>query len=327
MPAAEPKARGRSAASPHDIPRAGWIDIIKRLFLAIGQDHIGIVAAGIAFYSLLAIFPAIASLIAVWGIIADARDIQIQLEVMSQALPPQAAQILVEQARAVAERAATGDGINIAALSGILLALASATRGTKSLMEGLNIVYREQERRNIIKVNLLAFGLTCLIVVGMLLAMAVIILVPAVLGHLGLDSQARLFVRWGRWPLLFICAMLTLSFLYRYAPCRSRPQWRWVSIGPVVATALWIAGSFGFSLYVRNFASYGATYGSLGAVVILLMWFFLSAFIVLLGAQLSAQMEHQTERDTTVGEPQPMGRRGAVVADTVPESFGREAAP
>jgi membrane protein len=181
----------------------------------------------------------------------------------------------------------------------------------------LNIIYDEDEERGFIKLNLLALGLTLGLMIMMMMALGLIIVVPALLGNLGLGSTIKALVDFLRWPILFVGAMVVLAVLYRYAPSRDEPRWRWVSWGAAVATVIWIIGSIAFSVYVSKFGSYNETYGSIGAVIILLMWFWLSAFIVLLGAELNAEMEHQTTRDTTKGAPEPRGERGAHVADTV----------
>jgi membrane protein len=210
-------------------------------------------------------------------------------------------------------------GLSIGAAGGILLALYGASKGMKALMEGLNIIYDEQEERGFIKLNLIALGLTLVVIVAMIVAIGAIIIVPLLLNFVGLGPVAETLIGLLRWPILFVVALVVLAIIYRYGPSRAQPRWRWVSWGAAVATFIWLLGSIAFSIYVQNFGSYNETYGSIGAVVILLMWFWLSAFSVLLGAELNAEMEHQTERDSTTGPPQPRGRRGAYVADQVGE--------
>jgi membrane protein len=308
--------RGRQADRPTQIPKAGWRDILLRTKREISDDHVSIIAAGVAFYGLLALFPAIAAMIAIWGLLFDPQQIEQQIEALSGLLPPDAAAIVTEQARKVA---AGGGDLSFAAAAGILFALYSASKGMKALIEGLNIIYDEEEKRGFIKLNLVALGLTLAVIVAMIVALGLIIIVPALLGNLGLGPLAQTLVDLLRWPILFVGALFVLAVLYRYAPCRAQPRWRWVSWGAGVATVIWIIGSIAFSIYVQNFGSYNETYGSIGAVIILLMWFWLSAFIVLLGAELNSEMEHQTERDSTTGAAQPRGRRGAYVADQVGE--------
>jgi membrane protein len=268
----------------------------------------------VGFYALLALFPAIAALIAIWGLAFDPQQIEQQITAISQFLPEQAGAIITDQARQVA---AAGGGLGLAAVIGILLALYSASKGIKALIEGLNIIYDEQEKRGFIKLNLMALVITLGIIVALIVALGVIVVLPIVLELLGLGPIVDALVSIVRWPLLFAFAMLVLAALYRWAPSRAPARWRWVTWGAAIATLIWVLGSIAFSIYVRNFGSYNETYGSLGAVIILLMWLWLSAFVVLLGAELNAEMEHQTERDSTTGAPEPRGRRGAQVADEV----------
>ena len=313
--AREGGGRGREADRPQDIPRAGWRDIALRVKDEISEDHVSLVAAGVAFYALLALFPAIAALISIWGLVADPAQLEQQIESVAAALPRDAASILTEQARRVAQGA--GGGMTVAAIAGIAFALYSASAGMRAMMDGLNIIYEEGEKRGFIKLYVVSLVLTLVVLVMMIVALGVIVVVPVVLNFVGLGGVAEALITILRWPLLFALALAVLAVVYRYGASRDEPQWRWVSVGAVVATALWVLGSIAFSIYVRNFGSYDATYGSLGAVIILLMWLWLSAFVVLLGAELNSEVEHQTERDTTTGRSEPMGQRGARMADTV----------
>jgi membrane protein len=311
------RERGRQAERPQDIPKPGWRDIIWRTKAEITDDHVSMIAASIAFYGLLAIFPAIAAMISMWGLLFDPQQIAQQIKSVSGALPEEAAGIINDQAQAVA--GGTGTGVSLAAVVGILLALYSASKGMQAMIEGLNIVYDEEEKRGFVKLTLMTLILTVGLIATMLVALGLIAVLPALLGNLGLGEVFRVVLTYARWPLLLVVALAGLAILYRYAPAREVPQWQWVSPGAVIATVLWLIGSIAFSIYVHNFGSYNETYGSLGAVVILLMWFWLSAFIVLLGAELNCEIERQTERDTTAGRPKPKGERGAYAADTVGE--------
>jgi membrane protein len=308
------EARGRRAERPREIPKAGWRDILLRTKNELSDDHVSMIAAGVAFYGLLAIFPMIAALISTWALIFDPQQIAQQIEQISGYLP-EAGSIVKNQATKIAS--GTGTGVSIAAIGGILFALYSASKGMKALIEGLNIIYDEEEERGFIKLNLVALGLTLGMIVILIVSLALIMAAPTLLGSLGLGSTVQTLVTWLRWPVLFAIVVVSLGVLYRFGPSRDEPQWQWVSWGAVIATVIWLIGSILFSIYVRNFGSYNETYGSLGAVVILLIWFWLSAFIVLMGAELNAEMEHQTARDTTRGPARPMGERGAQVADTV----------
>jgi len=231
-------------------------------------------------------------------------------------VPEDAALILQDQAKRVV--AGSEGAISLGAVAGLLLTLYSASSGMRNLIEGMNIAYGEEEKRGFIKKALVAALLTVGVVVGFLVAVGLVIALPIVFQTIPLGGYAETMLALARWPILALVMIVGLAVVYRFGPSRSNPQWQWVSIGAVVATLIWIIGSVAFSAYVRNFASYNETYGSLGAAIILLMWLWLSAFAILLGAELNSELEHQTEKDTTVGSPKPMGQRGAVKADTRP---------
>lgn len=311
------QSRGRQAAKPRQIPQSGWKDIFFRTKDEVGRDNLSIVAGGVAFFMLLAIFPGIGAMVAIYGLVADPVQIQEQIAALSGILPQQAMSILQDQLSRLAEGA--GGALGLGALFGILLALWSAAKGMKALITGLNIVYDETDERGFIKLNAIALGLTLAAILFAIVAIGFIVVFPAVLGFLGLSEVARVLTGVLRWPLLAIFGMIALALLYRYAPDRDEPQFRWVSWGAAAAIVLWLAASLLFSFYVKNFGSYNETYGSIGAVIILLMWFYITAFTVLLGAELNAEMEHQTAHDTTRGRPLAMGKRGAHVADTLGE--------
>ena len=313
---AGPAERGRRADHPAQIPTSGWRDILLRAWKELSDDHVSLIAAAVAFYGLLALFPAIGALISIWALALDPLRIEQQIGTLSGVLPPDAAAIVKEQAHKVA---ADVGGLSLGAALGIVLALYGAAKGMKALIEGLNIIYDEQEERGFIRLNLVALTLMLVVILAMIVAIGAIVIVPLLLNTIGLGPIAETLLGLLRWPILFGVALIVLAIIYRYGPSRAPARWRWVSWGAAVATAIWTLGSVAFSLYVQNFGSYNETYGSLGAVVILLMWFWLSAFIVLLGAELNSEMEHQTERDSTTGPPQPLGRRGAYVADHVGE--------
>ncbi|WP_106478805.1 YihY/virulence factor BrkB family protein [Phytohalomonas tamaricis] len=307
--------RGRDAKKPTQIPAAGWRDTLLRVKNELDGDHVSLVAAGIAFYGLLAIFPAIAALISLWGLLFDPQQVEQQIAALSEVLPQEAAGIIEGQARQVS--ANTGTGMSLAAIGGLLFTIYSASKGVKSFVAGLNIIYDEGESRGFIKRTVLVMALTLGMIIITVLTLATIAILPIAISFLPLGDTISSLLLYVRWPILLLVVMTAISILYRYAPNRRAARWEWVSVGSVAATILWIIGSIGFSIYVRNFASYNETYGSLGAVVILLMWFWLSAYIVLLGAELNSEMERQTRQDTTVEPEKPMGKRGAYAADTV----------
>ncbi len=307
---------GRLAHSPSAIPLRGWFKILKRVWGNIATDNLSLVAAGVAFYGLLAVFPAIAALIALFGLVADPMQVESQFSSMSGFLPSDVQQLLSQQMREVASGSQRTLGIGLG--GAILFSVWSATRGIRSLILALNIVYGEREQRGFLKLNLIAFSMTFSLVVLIVVVLALIVAVPIVLGYVGLGSSAHTLVNVARWPILAALALTTLAIIYRYGPSRALARWRWVSVGSIVAVALWLAASGLFSLYVSQFGSYNATYGSVGAVIVMLMWLYISALITILGAELNSEIEHQTSRDTTKGEDQPRGERGAYVADHLP---------
>ena len=310
-------ARGRMAETPREIPAAGWRDVLWRVKDEMSKDNLSLVAAGVAFYALLAIFPALAAIVSIYGLVADPQTVEQQLAATSEVLPADARSIIEEQLTRVTSGASAA--LSLGAIFSLLLALWSANKGTQSLITALNIVYDEEEKRGFVRLTLVSLALTLGVILFVIVGLAAIAALPALLGNLGLPEDIQRLASWLRWPILGIGFVIGLAIFYRFAPSRDEPRWRWVSWGAVLATVLWLIGSALFSWYVSNFGSYNETYGSIGAVVVLMMWFWLSALIVLLGAELNAEMEHQTERDTTRGHGQPIGERGAYVADTVGE--------
>jgi membrane protein len=291
--------------------------VLWRVKGEMAKDNLSLVAAGVAFYALLAIFPAIAATVSIYGLVVDPQTVSDQLAATSQVLPAETRGLIEEQLTRVTSSASSA--LSLGAIVSLLLALWSANKGTQSLISALNIVYDEPEKRGFIRLTLISLGLTLGIILFLIVGLAAIAAMPALFGSLGLPEPIRQLASWLRWPVLGLIYVTGLAVLYRFAPSRNEPRWRWVSWGAVVATVLWLIGSALFSWYVSNFGSYNETYGSIGAVAVLMMWFWLSALIVLLGAELNAEMEHQTGRDTTRGAEEPMGERGAYVADTVGE--------
>ena len=310
--------RGRGAVAPSEIPRSGWRDIALRVKNEISKDNIDMVAAGVALYALMAIFPALIALISLYGWFADPMQVEQHLSTFTSVMPQNVQSLLATQMENIASGAESSLGIG--AIAGFLFTLWSASKGMKALFAAMNIAYDEREKRGFITLNALALLFTLGALIFGIVALLLIAILPALLGHLGLESIARVAVSLLRWPLLAVAVIVALGVLYRYGPSRSNPQWTWVSWGAVIATVLWLMTSILFSVYVANFGSYNETYGSLGAVVVFLMWLYLSAYIVLIGAELNSEMEHQTLKDTTSGEEQPMGQRGAQKADTIGES-------
>lgn len=306
--------RGREAEKPQDVPKAGWMDILSRTGARISSDNITVVAAGVAFYGFVAVVPALAASIGIYGLVSDPSDVSGQITSFASILPREVLPLLEEQMKRITS---DSESAGVGAIVGLLLAIYSSAAATKALIQGLNICYGEREKRGFIRLNFVALILTACIIVGALLAIALVAVLPAVLQTIRLGGVADTVLSLARWPILIGGFIFALAVLYRYAPSRDDAQWRWVSWGATLAAILWVAGSGLFSLYVSKFGSYDKTYGSLGAIVVFLMWLFLSAFAVLLGAELNSEMERQTLKDTTEGPEKPIGQRGAQSADTV----------
>jgi membrane protein len=305
--------RGEYADKPSAIPRPGWRQVLLRVKDEISADNLSIVSAGVAFYGLLAVFPAIAALVMTYGLFADPSDVQNQIAPLKDVVPPDAFQILNDQLSKVASQGAQPLGFGLLLTLG--LALWSATAGIKALFAAMNIAYEEKESRGFLKLNAIAIFFTISAILFVVIALAIIAAVPAAIDLIGVEGWPRAALLWLRWVALSLFILVALAILFRYGPSRAVARFRWITPGAVAATILWLVGSVAFSFYVQNFASYNKTFGSLGAVVVLLMWFYLSAFIVCLGAELNAELEYQTARDSTTGRERPIGDRGAYVAD------------
>ncbi|MGP1397955.1 MAG: YihY/virulence factor BrkB family protein [Inquilinaceae bacterium] len=307
------------------MPPRGWWEIVLRVKAAMGDHNISVLSAGCAFYALLAIFPALSAMVAIYGLIADPVDVRDQLGLVRGVLPSEAYEILDGQMRELTAKPPGELGLGL--ILGLAITVWSATKGVKSLMGALNIIYGEREDRGLIKVNAVAVGLTAGAVFGVTATLFLLVALPGVFALVRLGGQAEDLLSLLRWPLLAVGVIIGLGVIYRYGPSRRPAKWRWLSVGAVAATVLWIVASGLLSFYVESFGSYNETYGSIGAVVVLLMWFYVTAYTILLGGELNAALEHQTARDSTVGAPRPMGERGAFVADTLPSSSAASGEP
>ncbi len=313
--------RGREARRPREIPSRGWLDIALRVKNDVSRDNVSLVAAGLALYALLAVFPALAAALSLYGLFASPDQIAGQVESLAGALPEQVTGIVGSRLQNLASQ--QGGALGVGAVIGFVIALWSARKGITALMTATNIAYKEEEQRSFLRQLLVSLAFTVGAVVAFVGMVLVAVAVPVVLQAIGLGGVLESLVAVLRWVLLWLLMVLGLSVVYRYAPDRDPAQWRWVNWGSAAAATLWIVGSVLFGVYVRNFGSYGETYGSLGGVVVLLLWFYLSGFVVVLGAEINAEMERQTRKDTTRGGQEPMGRREAHAADTLGESADR----
>jgi membrane protein len=313
--AAEEGDRGRSATTPSEIPVKGWKDILFRVYENVSRHRVMALAAGITYYTILAIFPAIAALVAVYGLFSDPSAIARHLDQLGGFLPGGAIDVARAQLTQVSSKGSQSLGLTF--LLGLGVSLWSANAAMKSLFDTLNIVYGEDEERGFVKLNAVSLGFTVGGVLFVLVALGSIVVVPVILNYVGLSKVSDLLLRIGRWPAMYLVIALCLAIIYRYGPSREAPQWRWITWGSAIAALLWLAVSGLFSVYAANFGKFNETYGSLGAIVGFMTWLWISAIVILLGGEIDAEMEHQTTRDTTTGPPKPIGSRGAQVADTV----------
>jgi membrane protein len=310
-----PHGQGHRAVSPVEIPRRGWWQVLKRVFQKMSDDRALTEAAGITFYALLALFPALAALVSLYGLFADPSTVEGQLRSLEDVLPGGGAQIITAQVHSLAVK--SGTALSFGLVIGLATSLWSTNSATKALFDALNVVYEEKETRSYLRRTLLSFVFTLAGLVFVLVALAAVVVLPAALNIVGLRDAVEALVRWVRWPLLLVVMILILSAIYRFGPNRRHARWRWVTWGSALASLVWVVFSLLFSWYVASFGAFDRTYGSLGAAIGFMTWIWLSATIVLVGAELNAELEHQTARDTTVGAPKPLGRRGARKADTV----------
>ncbi len=315
----EPAARalGRDAEAPFELPWQGWKAVLRRTWYQMISDRASLAAAGCAFYATLSLFPAISMLILLYGLAFDPTSVEPHLEILRGLLPPAAVTLISDRVHLLVTRPSSSLGLSLLITTGI--AVWSTTTGTKSLIAAINLAYEERENRSMLRYQLTAFALTLLAILGAVFGLAALVGLPAVLAILGVSTNQKLLIQAVSVALTLVFVVLALSLIYRYGPCRRVAKWRWVTPGSILATLLWVAASVLFSLYVSDFANYSTTYGSLGAVAGIMMWFFVSAYVVLLGAELNAELELQTARDSTEGPPKPMGSRGAYVADRIAE--------
>jgi membrane protein len=308
---------GVHAEKPTHIPARGWLQIVKRAWAEHKADQMPIIAAGVAFWAFLSIFPALIATISLYGLVASPEEVSSQIESLSAQLPREAQTLLEAQLTSITEN--SGGALTFSLVISIVAALWSAASGTGNLITAVNIAYDEVETRSFLKLKALALGLTLGAIVFVLITFGLIAVVPVVLDALPLGIVGTILAQVVRWVLLLGVVAASLAVLYRVAPDRDAPKMRWVSLGSVVVTVIWAVVSLLFSFYVDNFGSYDKTYGAIAGVIVLMLWLYLTCYLVLLGAEINAESEHQTAADTTAGEPQPMGRRDATVADELPD--------
>ncbi len=311
---------GAHAEKPTEIPRSGWVQVVKRAWKEAKADQVPLLAAGVAFYSFMALFPTLIASVLIYGLVRDPEDVRRQIQDLSDTLPSDAASLLTTQLEALTSTSSGTLGVGL--LISIALALWSASGGVGNLMTAINVAYDEEETRGFVKRKALAVGLTLAAILFVGATVTLVAVAPALLDNLVDSAPLRWAFEGLRWIGLLAAMAIALAVLYKVGPDRDAPKVRWVSVGSMVATVVWLVASLGFSLYVDNFGSYNKTYGAMAGVVVLLLWLWLTMYVVLLGAEINAEAEQQTAEDSTVGPERPMGRRGAVKADSPPGDGG-----
>lgn len=306
---------GRRAKSPLQIGWRGWWQIGRRVIENIKRHNISLIAAGVALFMMLAIFPALNIAVSLYAFFASPASILAHLEPLQQLLPAQAYEILTAQLTELSDE--QGATFNFTLIASLVVGFWVARKGARAVITACNVVYDEYEQRSFIGLMAVSIVFTVIGVFGFVALALLAILLPIALDIMPLGSFIESFMGFLRWPIMAVLFILVLQCIYRFAPDRKNAKWRWVSVGAVIATAAWIVASIGFTIYVQNFSNFNETYGAIGSVIVLILWFYISALVVLVGAEINAEMEHQTEVDSTVGEDKPMGERGAYVADTL----------
>jgi membrane protein len=307
--------RGRQADTPNQIPAKGLRDVFWRVAESIIADRVTLIAAGVTYFLLLSLFPALAALVALYGFIADPTSIMGHISFLARVFPPGSFDLILNQLTTLTQQKPAA--LSLAFVGGLGVALWSANSGMKALFDAMNVAYQEEEKRSFLWLNLLSLMFTLgalFIAIALVTAIGVL---PALLAYFWLDHWQELLARFARWPFILVFIGCGIAAIYRYGPSRERAKLTWLSWGVVFSTLLWLAASILFSFYLENFANYNATYGALGALIGLMVWVWISVIILIVGAELNAELEHQTLRDSTTGAPLPMGERGAFVADTV----------
>jgi membrane protein len=312
--------RGRNAHSPQEIPATGWKDLLLRTYREINDDRVTLIAAAVTYYLLLSLFPTITAFVSIYGLFADPATVAQHIGLLAAVVPEGGMAIINEQLTKLTSTG--GITLGFALFTSVGIALWSASSGVKTVFEAMNVAYDEREDRNFFVLNGTALLFTFAFIVGAMLMIAAAVLVPAVLAFIGLETGFEWLLRVGSYVVLSLVLMLGLAAIYRFGPSRRQAKWRWVSLGAIFATIIILVISLLFSWYAANFGNYDATYGSLGGLIALLSWMWMSVTAVIVGAELNSEAERQTERDSTTGTDSPLGHRDAVVADTVGDQVG-----
>jgi membrane protein len=306
---------GGEAKRPTEIPPRGWLQVAKRGWKEAKADNVPLLGAGVAFYAFLAIFPALIALVSIYGLFADPTTIAEQMKSVTEALPPAARQVITDQVTMLAARRAA---LSIGLAISIVIALWSASGGISNLLTAVNVAYDEEEKRGFVKKRLLSLGLTIAAIVFMVIMLGIVAVLPALLKSVFGTGALRWVFQILGWLILVVLVAVALAVIYRLGPDRDAPRMTWVSAGAIVATVIWLIASIGFSIYSSTFGNYAKTYGVFAGIVVLLFWLWITAYAILLGAEINAESEQQTIADSTKGQEQPLGERGAIKADSVP---------
>ena len=306
---------GGEAERPTEIPARGWLQVAKRGWKEAKADQVPLLAAGVAFYAFLSIFPALIALVSIYGLFADPATIANQLNSMTAALPDEARQIITDQVTMQASRRAA---LSVGLIISVVIALWSASAGINNLLTAINVAYDEEEKRGFVKKRLMSLGLTIAAIVFMVIIISLVAVLPPLLQAAFGSGALTWVLQIIGWLVMVVLVAVALAILYRLGPDRDAPRMKWVSVGAGVATLIWLVASIGFSIYTATFGNYAKTYGVFAGIVVLLFWLWLTMYAILLGAEINAESEQQTVADTTKGEEKPLGERGAIKADSVP---------
>jgi membrane protein len=281
----------RAAKTEADAPERGWLDVLERVYGRFSEDRVMSIAGGVTFFVLLAIFPAISALVSIYGLFADPASLAGQVDQLSDILPGGAIEVIGEQMRRVTSQGGTALGITF--LISLAISLWSANSGMKAMFDALNIVHDEKEKRGFFRLNAVSLAFTLFGIAFILIALAAVVVLPILIGYIGLQSTIDQALRFGRWPILLVGIAFALAAIYRFGPDRQHAKWRWVTWGSAAAALLWLAASALFSWYASNFGNFNKTYGTLGAAIGFMMWMWISAMVVLVGAELDAELQCQ----------------------------------
>ena len=307
--------RGRFTVSPSENPARGWKGILLRVYDGISDDRILANAAGVTFYALLALFPGIAALVSIYGLFADPSTIVGHLDAIAGFAPSGAIEVIRDELTRLAAQGGTTLGMSF--LVGIVISLWSANSGIKALFDALNVVYGEKEKRSLIRLTAVTLSFTIATIAFLVIALACVVALPIIVNYLPLPGVTSLLLKIAPWPILLVLVSFGLTLIYRYGPSRTERRWQWITWGSGFAAIAWLAASALFSWYAANFGSFDKTYGSLGAIIGFMTWMWLSIIVVLVGAKLNAEIEHQSAHDSKTGRPKPLGRRSANLAATI----------